>query len=438
MSSGNEKIGKEMSANIDAANENNMDAAMRKRYELTARAQKHAFLELELPYFVFEIKEQVRPDILCEAARSAVGMHPLFGTSLIQDQVFYLEEDSCWEQHPEGTVIAGGRGKTLWELSCTNNLIIYSGLHALTDGMGVLQFTTTVLHQYFSMCGVQFSKDADSDLPSNPTDTTAHPWTVCPKSPDSFVGVPKFPASSPISDEYFSPEVRHYLHMIEIPENEIRQFATRSETSIFSIIACLLARTVQETFHIDDGCISVRVPVDYRKTFNTNIDSNFSQGFSLCYRPKTMTNMPDEMVETVFRSQLDLFTDRDNMIQTINKDYRRMQDLKEGRVDFDSYYQHAEGADGPTAMILYTHLTRPGFSKELSALINRFVLISNTKVPYSMHVGATSHNGVITLGINQHIVGEKFITTLKQKLKDKGINFRFHDLSMIKIPEKEL
>lgn len=411
---------------------------MAKRYELTARAQKHAFLGLELPYFVFEIKEKVRPDILCEAARSAVSMHPLFGTSLVKDQFFYLEEDPCWEQHPEGRVIAGGRGKTLWELSCTNNIIIYSGLHALTDGMGVMQFVTTVLHQYFSLCGVQFSKDADSDLPSTPSDTTVHPWTLCPDSPDSFVGVPKFPSPSPIADVYFSPEAKHYLHLIEIPETEIRHFATQSETSVFSIIACLLARTVQDTFQIGDGCISVRVPVDYRKAFKTNTDSNFSQGFSLCYRPKKMAHMPDELVETVFRSQLDLFTDRDNMIQTIHKDFRRMQDLKEGRVDFDSYYQHAEGADGPTAMILYTHLTRPGFSEELSSLINRFVLISNTKVPYSMHVGATSHNGVISLGINQHIVGEKFIDNLKKRLKEKGIDFKIHDISMVKFPAKKL
>lgn len=411
---------------------------MRKRFELTARAQKHAFLGLELPFFVFELKEEVQPDILCEAARSAVSMHPLFGTSLVQDQFFYLEEDPCWEQHPEGTVIAGGQGKPLWQLSYIENKVIYTGLHALTDGMGVLQFVTTVLHQYFSLRGVKFSKDADSDLPNNPTDTTVHPWTLCPDSPDSFVGVPKFPASSPIANEYFSSEAKHYLHLIEIPETEIRHFATQSETSVFSIIACLLARTVQETFQIEDGCISVRVPVDYRKAFNTNTDSNFSQGFSLCYRPQKMAHMPDELVETVFRSQLDLFTDRDNMIQTIHKDYRRMQDLKEGKVDFDSYYQHAEGADGPTAMILYTHLTRPGFSEELSSLINRFVLISNTKVPYSMHVGATSHNGIITLGINQHIVDEKFINTLKSKLTDKGIDFKIYDISSRNVPEKQL
>ena len=402
----------------------------RKRYELTAREQKYAFLGQGLAYFVFELKEQVQPELLCQAARQAVSLHPRYGTSLVLDDVFFLEEDPSWEQHPEGTVIAGGAGTCLWWISCTANKVIMNGSHALADGMSFMQFAATLFHLYFEKCGFSFSAAAAADLPANPEETTRHPREICPGLTGRAAGVPQFPPPSPLSGDYFSPEEQHSLHLLEIPESEVRRFAAESETSVFSVVACLLARTMQEAFHLHDGCISVRVPVDYRKTFNTYTDYNFSQGFSLCYRPKRMAQLPDALVETAFRSQLDLFTDRDQIISSLHKDFRRLQDLKENRVSFDSYFQYAPDAGGPQAQVHYTHLTKPGFSKELAAKFNRLYFVADANAAHIIQIGATSFNGMISLVINQHVAGGRFIDALKHALDKKGLVYSLREMCL--------
>lgn len=407
-----------------------MTSLERNRYALTARGQKYAYQGLELPYFVFELKDPVRPELLCRAARQAVALHPLFGTSLVLDGIYYLEKDSGWEQHPEGTVIAGGAGRRLWEISCVGRKVILTGSHALADGMGFMQFAATVFHLYFELCGVRFSEAARTDLPEAPEKTTVPPGDLCPELPDACVGVPHFPAPSPLPAACFSAEESHSIHFFEFSENELRRFANRSETSVFSVVACLLARAAEETFQLREGCISVRVPVDCRRAFGICTDHNFSQGFSLCYRPEKMSRLPDALVEMAFRSQLDLYTDRDNLIRTVQRDLRRLQELKEGAVSFDSYRQYAEGHGGPKAQILYTHLTRPGFSEELAATFRRFFMICDSPVAHSIQVGATSFNGTVSVGVNQHVVDQRFIRALTRALEKKGMVFELREVSL--------
>lgn len=401
-----------------------------KRYGLTARGQKYAFQGLELPYFVFELRKPVQPELLCIAARRAVKLHPLFGTTMKTDGLYFLEEDPEWEQHPEGTVIAGGAGNPLWKIMCTENRVLLTGSHALSDGMGFMQFAATLFHLYFELCGVRFSEAAGCDIPEDPEKTTTHPADLCPGPQEYSLGFPKFPPPALLPEAAFSIKEPESLHMIEFAEDEIRRFASQSETSVFSVIACLLARTAENAFQMTEGSIIVRVPVDFRKSFSTYTDYNFSQGFSLCYRPEKMAHMSDSLVETAFRSQLDIYTDKDNMVYSLQKDLQRLERMKEDRTGFISFRKQAEDAGEPRAIIRYSHLTRPSFSEELSREFTRLFMVSDSEVAPSMLVGAISLNGKITMTVNQHVTGHRFTDALKNSLDKKGIDYTIREIRL--------
>ena len=81
-------------------------------------------------------------------------------------------------------------------------------------------------------------------------------------------------------------------------------------------------------------------------------------------------------------------------------------------------------------MVHYTHLTKPGFSKELAARFNRLYFVADSDTAHIIQVGATSFNGMISLVINQHVVGGQFITALKHALDKKGLVYNLREIQL--------
>lgn len=399
------------------------------RYELSAREQKYALEERMLPDIVFEMKDELRPDLLCRAAHTAVHLHPLFGTQLIKEHLFLLEETENWEQHPDGALIGGGgKGPCLWSIRCRGKKLILSASHTLTDWGGLFRFAASLLHLYLEYCGVEFSPKAACDLPASPEETTIAARRVLAFLPCNPLGVPKFPPATQLPETWFDAEMKGGLYHLVFSDDTIHRFASHSETSVFSVIACLLARSAREAFDMNDGSIIIRVPVDYRRTFSCITDHNFSQGFPLCYQPKKMNPMSDASVETAFRSQLDLYIDRDQMIRTLQKDTERLIKLENGTVSLESLNRYREGADGSSACILYSHLTHPGLSEELCSHIEQVYAVPHSVVPYMIFVYSISFGGTISTTILQHVADDRFISALQHALKRKQIDYQLSEL----------
>ena len=405
------------------------DTAKPVRYGLSAREQKYAYENMLLPDTVFVMKEEVDPEALCRSARAAVRLHPLFGTRLGRDTLYYLEETPLWEQHPEDALLGGGgEGRSLWKVKCSGRKITLSGLHVLTDWIGMFRFAATLLHLYMEERGVQFAAAADGDLPPSPEETTIEARRVFSSLPCEPLGVPRFPDASPLSESLFDMQAKGGLYCLTFSDSAVRRFATQSETTVFSVIACLLARAMRETFSMRDGSIIVRVPVDYRRAFSSATEHNFSQGFSLCYQPQKMDHLTDARVETAFRSQLDLYTDRDYMIRTLQRDTQRLEKLEDGSVTLESLGQYSEGADGPTASVIYSHITRPGFSEQLSSHIESVYAVPHSDVPFSIFAFSISFGGTISTVLYQHVRDDRFMTAIRRELERRDIGYSLTEL----------
>ena len=394
------------------------------RFELSAREQKYAYENMLLPDTVFVMKDEVDPDALCRAARAAVRFHPLFGTRLVKETLYYLDETPLWEQHPEGALIGGGGdGPCLWKIKLRGKEIVLWGAHVLTDWGGMFRFAATLLHLYLENTGVKFDASADCDFPISVEATTADARKDFASLPCAPVGTPKFPAASPLPEALFDRERKGGLHCLTFAESSVRRFATQSETSVFSVIACLLARSIRNSFDMSEGSIIVRVPVDYRRAFMSATEHNFSQGFSLCYRPEKMDRLTDARVETAFRSQLDLYVDRDQMIRTLQKDMERLKRLEDGSDTFTALDKFSEEACHPAAYIIYSHITRTGFSEGLSGRIERIYAVPHSDVPYTMLAFTVSFGGNISTTLYQHAADGRLIGALKRELERREIGY---------------
>ena len=404
------------------------------RYEMSCKENIYALIDLFTAYFAVDLYESIDEGKMLEAVKEAIKYHPLFGTRIVFENGLYY-----FEENPEEPVIfntenaPGIYGKAEnhgypWMIVLQNKRMLFYSIHALTDGVGIFSFCKTVLHIYFKLRGVVFA-DTAMDFPKGSPEQTMENAFLRYADPEcKAFGMPKFSSPVDVAPDWFEPKARRPWRLV-IPSDEVRRFARNSETSVFSVIACILARTMADAFDIQDGNIYIRVPVNLRSSFPTATDRNFVQGFSLCYDAQRLKDMPDAMVETAFRSQLDLWTDKDNLVQFINRDIERINRMKANPEEMRAVLA-SEQTKKSRAEILYTHITRPEFSKELMDRISDMHLAFNAVIKETISILGITFGSDITLVIQQSAKNDCFIESLRKMLNKREISYDLYQFEL--------
>ena len=406
-----------------------------KRYEMNGKENVYALIDLIAPHLSFELYETVDESILLAAVKKAICYHPLFGTRIIFENGVYF-----FEENPEPPVIFHSDNAPKiygteennhypWLIVIRDKQLLFYAPHTLADGSGLFGFCKSVLHIYFQLSGAEFV-DTTTDFPTGSPEQTMENGFLRYADPacEAF-GTPKFSPPVEAKPDWFEARDQRPWRL-EIPLNEVRRFAKLSETSVFSVIACILSKAMADAFDIRSGNIYVRVPMNLRSAFPSATDRNFVQGFSLCYMAERMNQMPDAKVETAFRSQLDLWTDRDNLTQFINADAALTERIKAGAGEFRKLLE-AETRNNPGAEILYTHITRPDISEELMEKIRDIQINLNAQQEGLISVLGLTFGTKICLTIHQCSKNDCFTDSLRKVLEKREISYKLYQFELL-------
>lgn len=401
------------------------------RYCLSYREQRYAAIQMVIPDVRIRLYEKVDPDRLLAAIREAMNDHPLYRTHLIRDQGLYWfvknEKDPVitkeeWDQ----PLVFGTEEKHgyPWAITYSDDLILFTATHALADIGSINTFLKTVLIRYFQIGGVGFPEHVLRELPHyQPEEDCTNPYERLNALPVNPAGAPRFPQASPLPKEAFETDPDQIsAYQVVFDLSEILQAAGVSETSLFSVIACLLARAVENAFEMQEGTIEVRVPVDLRPRFSMNTEHNFVYGFSLNYDVRRMKQLPCGKVETAFRSQMDLYADRDNLLWKMKQEKKQYDALLQHPEALDELPLEAETIVSPTAKIMYSHITKIGFPEELDDLLAEYGYVTGRRAdPYLLFMAMTRRSR-IELAIQQSTKKDLLITALKEEAQKRGFH----------------
>lgn len=398
------------------------------RFEMSGKEHWYALMNLRFPCLSAELRESVDEAAMRKALAGAIAHHPLFGMKpVFENGLFYFERNA----KPPIVFRADDAPKTYgnaetndypWILTTEGRRLTFYAPHFLTDGMGMLSFCKTVLHLYFQHRGVVFD-DSTTDFPdSTPQQTLENAYQKYADPDNRMLGLPRFDPPAPVDARYLQPKGNPPQRVI-IPTQEIRKYAKDSETSVFAVIACILARAMARAYHIETGNINVRVPVNLRGIFPSATDRNFVQGFPLCYLSERMRDLPDAKVETAFRSQLDLYMEKSNLVQSLNEDVETVTRLKQGQDELRSIL---DWSPSPLARadIVYTHITRPGFSEELLRRISDLEVASDLFSKDTVFVYGITVGTEIRLTVQQCSENDCFMKALCNVLDARKLPYR--------------
>ena len=406
---------------------------MQKRILLSFREQKYAVTNHLMPDLHVTLPEDVDPEALEKAVHSALALHPVFCYRIVResDGLFYYLRNEVLpvvtEAVPGHTIYYGTEefGFYPWQIMYSGKNILLSGTHAISDGTGYLSFLKSILHLYFVNLGHEFSPAAASDLKpaADPGFCPVSAASVLPCDPP---GIPSFPPATPADDSYFETDLSKLKpQRLILRKNDIRNYATAQDVSTFSIISCYAARAVQQALRLGSGIIKVRVAANLRSWFPYETDRNFSMGFPLNYDIERLDRKPSPLIATAFRSQLDLLTDRDNLIRKLHNEKLDMERLRKDPGNLDGLRDaFRAGRQKASANIYYTHFTRPGFSAELEDLIEGFEGFVTPRPEKSLVIVASTFKQEITLNVYETLKGNALSRALENVIRADGTFLR--------------
>ena len=390
---------------------------------LSYREQRYAALRQIIPDIRVRLYEKVDPELLRAAAAEALSFHPLFKTKLTRrDGLYYLIENDKEPVIREETWVCPLVFGTeedhgyLWSFTYSENLILLTLSHALTDASGAMAFLKTVLMLYLQKTG----KLAADTLPERASGgVLSNPYELFLEEPFSPPGVPRFSGPSLISDDARDGETGITAYKVIFDRDEIRHAFKDSETSMFSVLACMLARSVEKTFHLTEGSIEIRVPSDLRHLFHVDTDRNFVYGFLLHYDVGRMKRLSDAGVETAFRSQMDLFIDRDNLLGKMHRENELFEELKQHPEYLNNVNPQTESQTRMPAKVMYSHMTRPGFPPELEERIAKLEYVVHGERDSYLLFMAITWKDKIEMSVHS-ARSEQMVKALREEAENRG------------------
>lgn len=404
------------------------------RYCLSYREQRYAAIRMVVPDVQIRLYSKVDPDRLLVAILEALEYHPLYRTRLIRDGGLYWlvknEEDPVISEEKWDTPLVFGTAEQHgypWAITYSEDLILFTASHALCDGGSFVGFLKTVMILYMRNGGVQFPDEVLNGLSQRKeeADFSCNPYERFCALPVNAPGVPRFPRAALLPEEAFEEDPEKITaYKVTLDRDEILQAAGISETSLFSVLACIMARATENAFDMNEGLIEVRVPVDLRPRFSVNTDHNFVYGFSLYYDVGRMKQLPCGKVETAFRSQMDLYTDRDNLLKKMKQEQKYFEELRAHPEALDALPPEAETSAQPIARVMYSHMTKIGLPDALDQQLAEFGYVTGHRADHYLLFMAMTRQAKVEFAIQQSTRSDRLIYALEEEVTRRGFHCR--------------
>ncbi|MDO4732392.1 MAG: hypothetical protein Q4B50_02590 [Bacillota bacterium] len=380
---------------------------------------------------VFELNSPVCPEALQFAAEQLLKRHPYLATRLRWDGLnYYLEENDLpvviREARLDAPLCFGDSSNNYyqWMLTYSGNEIYIDKSHFIMDGSAAHFWTAELLEHY-----TRYLQGDHSELPPLSPEELADECAL----PTDIAGgganekpfyVPKDVRPTPFKEGVFKKEPVTECVMVSLPLEEIRQRAKKAEVSPFAVIAPILFKACLPLLAEEENAekvVCAMMPVSGRPMFNTNTFHNFAAVKVLNYYHTRMKDMPYEKVATIFRSRLDLLTQKED-IALVYGQRKKLWPL----LNDPEKRKLVSGAMNNTLQnpnqITYTHMSKARLSEAARAQIKRCYLVVSSELPNIICVGITENDSV-NLSFPDNFSSSEFFDSLFACIRELGLSF---------------
>ena len=400
-------------------------------YELSFSDQMMAAFDTGLPIFTFRLKEEINLDALKEAVDEALLKHPLYRSRLVFEDGLYKyvhnELDPIislakWEDSLEyGTE---KNNFYPWIIMAEEDMLHFTAAHSLSDGGGASRFLKSVLVSYLKKMGRVFSPDIDITIEDAQRTTELSGHKLIDFDNKAILAPKEKEALDMPLDMYENDINKVSAYNISIKESDIKKLSRESETTTFAALAAILAISYDKMIGLDEGIIKVEVPFDQRGFWNSITDHNFVFMTKLYYNIAKLRGKDLNLVQTAFRSQLDIYMDSTNQINKFNQDYNMRKMLKENPALLCQMAKSVKDRMfAPKASVILTHLGDLKYPKELLSEILDFRLTGKLKPGSMMAAIGFQYRDTITLNMVQATKGDIYIEKIREMMDENNIPY---------------
>jgi len=385
------------------------------------------------PLFKIVLKTPVDPTRLEDAVYRAIKFHPLFGTQVRYDGVYYLQTNN----RPIRLIHADETTRPLefcestngypWQLCWSGHTILFEWCHGVTDGRGALSFIKTLLSIYF---GVEY-KNVPRSLQLGPG---LEPFVDKAEKGIDFETQPKgFPLKAlPIFHK------RGYetdCHVIKASTKEILKVSKQNESSPSVMLAVLMSQVLRDHLpkNISNQNVACNIVMDLRVPLHYETMHNCVEYKRVTYQDRH-TTMSTHEVSREFKAALDnarlkenvvrAITDRVNLFKTYHK-VKTKSGLKMAVTLIGKVLKHSD------CNMQITYLGTCDFPQIV--LDNVAGLQFRVWHDFGeMCLAAVDFNGTFTINICENYIDKSILDDFIQRCAEEGIHWTLtEDLSFV-------
>lgn len=414
---------------------------LRTIYETTA-ADPHTFR------ITIKLKDLVDGGILRAAVDKTMERYPYFRVRMSTDGGDILFEDNpapvpVLHTHERITLGSGQTEGHLLAFCYSWNRLYIDVFHGLTDGGGLYPLIRTLLYYYLSdLYGRAFSSEGirlcgDEVSPAEWEDPAKRPLSAAER-----IAVPKWnrPAFQmadvvPLTEDCT-------VYNLRIPEAEFMQFNISNDGSPATVVALLLARTIDALHPDAEHPPVIAMCVNQRKAIHAPLAHQSLVGDVRLPYQRRMRDLPFSAQATCFRGMVTLQSDAD-MVQNEIGEY---QDLMTRLSGMETHAERrkccVERMESISRCLTATvsYVGKANFG-DVEPFIQEFEVLPSTALP-STHVPLTVEmsalHGYFFLNIMQYFRGEEYFRTFIRQLRQNGIDYDVLNVSEARWPMMEL
>ncbi|MBE6726456.1 MAG: hypothetical protein E7576_14895 [Ruminococcaceae bacterium] len=414
---------------------------LRTIYE-TTEADPHTFR------ITIKLKDLVDGGILRAAVDKTMERYPYFRVRMIADgdEIRFGENPApvpVLNTHERITLGSGQTEGHLLAFCYSWNRLYIDVFHGLTDGGGIYPLIRTLFFYYLSdLYGKEFSAEGirlsgDSVAPAEWEDPAERPLPERRR-----IAVPKWnkPAFQmadvvPLTDDCA-------VYNLRIPEEEFMRFNISNDGSPATIVALLLARTIDALYPDADRPPVIAICVNQRKALHAPLAHQSLVGDVRLPYQRRMRDLPFSAQATCFRGMVTLQSDED-MVQNEIGDYQdlmfRLAGMKTHGERRKCCVERMETISRSlTATVSYVGKANFG---DVEPFIQEFEVLPSTALP-STHVPLTVEmsalHGYFFLNFMQYFKGEDIFMTFIRQLRENGIDYDVLNVAEARWPMMEL
>lgn len=374
------------------------------------------------PHFTITLKENIKIDKLKEALDKALIVHPIFKTKFVYDKKPYLEtnDKEILIENTDNPIKYFGKNTNdyLFRVYYKLNKLYFDFNHGITDGRGFARFITSVLEFYFNL-ECSYKKEPYIKGFEEVMDKNIKP-----------IGMKKQKSGFNSSIlKHTKNDNKTKLTTFKLTTSNLLSLSKKYETTPTAILLPLLSKALYHSLDIEESKRRVKgyFTADFRKVMGVETGRNFI-GYKHITYDKSFEKYDLETLGTIYRSIIDLFLQKENIIDfcnRFNKETSFITYLKPRCLSRFLWKIVSPIAKSDTNLYI-TYIGKLAFCDELTKKISDVEFVVYPDTGY-LTLALLDFNGTINMSLTNKYKTDKIEKNFIKLLNDNNIDFKASD-----------